>query len=219
MPSFFPVYLKREVIWKVSGQRPLKGLMFACAVSVLNSVVIVLVSIYFSGTVSVFKPWDHHLAIRVIEILFGILNSFAWTLPVLLFCVTCLVLEMMFETLKRKANAFTIAHLRQEYLKLCGVVDLANKVFSTLVFVIVALDIPLICINIYQLINSARKKSREEADMMSIVSYLYWSVCLLCLTAVLCIFGDRVNKKVGFFGDFFCELSKVFIEFCRFNRI
>lgn len=198
----------------LAGLRPkaLRGLMIACAMSVINSVVIILVSIYFNGIVSVHKPWDHHLAIRVIEILFGILNSFAWTLPLLLFCVTCLVLETKFETLKRKANSYTIAHLRQEYLKLCGVVDLANRVFSALMFVVFALDIPLICINVYQLIKRARKQSREEGEVILLFGYLYWSACFSCFIAVLCMFGHRVNDKVCFFDEFlvhFHEMSVV----------
>lgn len=184
--------------------KALKGLAFSCAVAVLNSVVIIILSASNNGAVSAFKPWEGHLAIRVMETLFGVVNSFAWLLPLLVFCVTCLVLERMFEVLKKKVSTSstdphrtcTIGRLRQEHLKLCDVVELANKVFSLLMFVKVASDIPLICINIYQL-TKAMKKWSSESDVIFIIGYLYWSLCLSSSVAALCIFGSKVNEKVG----------------------
>ena len=197
--------------------KALKGLTIACTVSVINSVVIVFVSIYYNGIVSVFKPWDHHLAIRVIEVIFGNLNSFAWTLPVLIFCITCLVLERMFEMLRKKvissldaANSFTIARLRQEHLKLCEVVELADKVFSPLLFVIVALDIPLICTNVFQLTKAAKKWS-SETDVIFFIGYFYWSVCATIKIAVLCTFGHRVTEKVRFSFNLIYVLNSTFV--------
>ena len=185
--------------------KALKGLAFACAVAVLNAVVIIILSASNNGAVSAFKPWEGHLVIRVMEMLFGVVDSFAWVLPLLVFCVTCLVLERMFEVLKRKVSTSstdphhtsTIGRLRQEHLKLCDVVELANKVFSLLMFIKVASDIPLICINIYQL-TKAMKNWSSETDVIFIIGYLYWSLCLSCSIAVLCIFGSKVNEKVGF---------------------
>ena len=185
--------------------KALKGLAFACAVAVLNAVVIIILSASNNGAVSAFKPWEGHLAIVVMEMLFGVVDSFAWLLPLLVFCVTCLVLERMFEVLKRKVSTsstdphytFTIGRLRQEHLKLCDVVELANKVFSLLMFIKVASDIPLICINIYQF-TKAMKNWSSETDVIFIIGFLYWSLCLSSSIAVLCIFGSKVNEKVGF---------------------
>ena len=185
--------------------KTLKGLAIACAVAVINAVVITILSASKKGAVSSFKPWEGHLAIRAMEMLFGVVNSFAWLLPLLVFCVTCLVLERMFEVLKKKDSAssndpshiFTIGRLRQEHLKLCDVVELANKVFSLLMFVRVATDIPLICVNVYQLTKTMKKLSSGETEVFAIISSLYWSVCLLSSVAVMCIFGSKVNEKVG----------------------
>ena len=197
--------------------KALKGLTIACTASVFNSVAIVFVSIYYNGIVSVFKPWDHHLTIRVIEVIFGNFNSFAWSLPVLMFCITCLVLERMFEMLKKKvisslvtANSFTIARLRQEHLKLCEVVELADKVFSPLLFVIVALDIPLICTNVFQLTKTAKMWS-SETDVIFFISHFYWSVCTTIKIAVLCMFGHRVTEKVRFSFNLIYVLNRTFV--------
>ena len=191
----------------LEGLRPktLKGLAIAFAVAVGNGVVIIILSASNNGPVSAFKPWEGHLAIRVMEMLFAVVNSFAWLLPLLVFCVTCLVLERMFEVLKKKVSVssndpshiFTIGRLRQEHLKLCDVVELANKVFSLLMFVKVATDIPLICVNVYQLTKTMKKLSSGETEVFAIITFLYWSVCLLSSVAVMCMFGSKVNEKVG----------------------
>ena len=185
-------------------RKTLKGLSIACLVSVINSVVIVLFSIYYNGILAHFKPWNGHAAVRVFEIALGIFDSFAWSLPVQLYCVTCLVLERMFEMLKKKvtssldtAHSFTIVRLRQQHLKLCDVVELADKMLSPLLLVTITLDIPLICINVYQLIKISKKWS-SDTDVILFIGYLYWSVCISCLLAVLCMFGIRVNEKVCF---------------------
>lgn len=176
-------------------QKALKGLTIAILMSIINSVVIGLLAFHYNGLISTFKPWNRHLAIRIIETFFGILNSFAWNFPVLVFCVTCLVLERMFDNLKTKVPLFSVAQLRQEHLRLCELVELANRVFSPLMFVIISLDIPLICVNVYQLIKSTKNWSKDT-DVIVVISYLYWAVWTFCLIALLCTFGNKVNKKV-----------------------
>lgn len=86
-----------------------------------------------------------------------------------------MLLEKMFESLQNEVSneSFTIACLRQEHLKLCEKVELANGVFSPLLFGIVSLDIPLMCTNFHQLIKS----TSSETDPVLIISYLYWSFC------------------------------------------
>ena len=203
--QFLSSFLKTATELDGLRAKALKGLAIACTVSLINAVFLLLLSIYYNGLVSSFEPWEGHLAIRVMEVLFGFFNSFAWNLPVLVYCVTCLVLERMFETLKKKvtsslntAHSFTIACLRQEHLKLCEVVELANKAFSPILLTLVALDIPLICVNVYEAMKAVKKWS-DEADVVFMVGYVYWGVCISALLAVVCIFGNRVNEKVGLF--------------------
>lgn len=182
-------------------KKALMGLAIACLAAVLNAIVIVLFSVRSSGIISVFPPWNRHpgmyLTVRVMVLVFGTLDSFAMTLPPLIFCITCILLEKMFCTLHNEVSqesdhSFTVASLRQEHLKLCEVVELANSVFSPLLFVIISLDIPLMCVNFYQLI-----KRSSEAETIEMLGYVYWNVCLSTLLVVIFTFGNRVNEKVS----------------------
>ena len=183
-------------------EKAVKGLFLGCLAVLINTVVVTYFSVCNSGIISIFPPWYSHSgmysAVRVIELAFGTFDSFAWILPALIFCITCMLLEKMFETLQNKVSkesihSFTIAHLRQEHLKLCEMVELANAVFSPLLFVIVSLDIPLMCINCHQLIKST---TTQEGTIV-IISYLYWSFCIAALLGVVFMFGSRVNEKVS----------------------
>ena len=177
------------------------GLSVACLAALVNSIVIGLFSVHFNGIISVFPPWNLHPAtyvtVRVMELVVGALDSFALTLPPLIFCITCMLLEKMFCTLQDKVSqesihSSTIANLRQKHLKVCEMVELANAVFSPLLFVIISLDIPLMCVNFYQLI-----KRSSEADIIESLGYVYWCICISTLLVVIFYFGNRVNEKVS----------------------
>ena len=183
-------------------RKTLQGLVIACFVAVMNFVCIILFSLYHDGMISRFKPWNGHLAVRVIELAPAIYGSFSWSLPVQLYCATCLVLERMFETLKKKTESslvterpLTIAFVRQEHMRLCKLLEMADRVFSPILFVTVVLYIPLICVNLYQLIHSTKNWS-SEAGRVSFTAYLCWSIFLATVLGVLCLFGNRVNAKV-----------------------
>ena len=178
-----------------------KGLAMACLAAVINTIVIVLFSAINKGIISVLPPWNRHpsmyFIVRVMELVFVPLVSFVWTLSPLIFCVTCMLLEKMFDTLQNKVSkeliqTFTIASLRQEHLKLCEMLELANAAFSPLLFVIISLDIPLMCVNLHQLI-----KRSSERETIEILGYIYWNVCISTLLVVIFIFGNRVNEKVS----------------------
>ena len=59
-------------------QKAVRSLAVACLAAVLNSIVLALFS-YFTGIISFFPPWSRHLTIRVIELVWGVIDSFAWT--------------------------------------------------------------------------------------------------------------------------------------------
>ena len=183
-------------------EKAVKGLSLGCFAALINTVVVTYYSVRYRGIISIFPPWFSHsetyLAVRVIEMVFGTFGSFAWILPAVIFCITCTLLEKTFETLgnkmsKESIHSFSIAHLRQEHMKLCEMVELANAVFSPLLFVIVSLDVPLMCINFHQLIKSAS----SQKDTIVIISYLYWSLCIATLLGVVFMFGSRVNENVS----------------------
>ena len=204
-PSRFSRFLSSFVAneLKLEGvkEKAVKGLTLGCLAVLINTVVVTYFSVRYRGIISKFPPWYPHsetyLAVRVIEMVFGTFDSFAWILPPLIFCVTCMVLEKTFENLrnnvsKESIHSFTIAHLRHEHLKLCEMIELANDVFSPLLFVIVSLNVPLMCINFHQLIKS----TSSQKDTIVIISYLYWSLCIATLLGVVIVFGSRVNEKV-----------------------
>ena len=149
-----------------------------------------------------YQPWNGNMGVWIIEVGVGIYTSFAWSLPVQLYYTTCLVLERMFETLKDKVTSIldtdhplTLTSLRQEYLRLCKVLEMADKVFSPFLLVTVALDVPLICVNLYQVIKITKNWSNEE-NTISFFAHMFWSVCLSSIVSLLCLFGGRVNEKV-----------------------
>ena len=179
--------------------KTVKGLVLACSAATLNLVVIVMMSVYFGGTISVFSPWEKYTFLRWVELIFGTYCSFSWCFPVLIFCVTCMLLETMFTSFQNQVSnrfihSLSISYLRKEHLKLCHTVQLANAIFSPLLFIIVTLDVPLICVNFHQLI-----KSSADTDRITIVGYFYWTFCVSSLLIVVFLFGNRVNEKVNFY--------------------
>ena len=179
-----------------------KGLAFAGMVSLGNFAFTLLWSFYLNGVLYNYKPWNGNMGVWIIEVGVGIYTSFAWSLPFQLYYTTCLVLERMFETLKDKVtssldteNPLTLTTLRQEYLRLCKVLKKADRVFSPFLLVTFALDVPLICVNLYQVIKITKNWSNEE-NTISFFAHMFWSVCLSSIVSLLCLFGGRVNEKV-----------------------
>ena len=183
-------------------RKSLKGLVFAGMVSLGNFAFSLLWSFHLNGVLYNYKPWNGNMGVWIIEVGVGIYASFAWSLPVQLYYTACLVLERMFETLKDKVTSsldtehpLTLTSLRQEYLRLCKVLEMADKVFSPFLLVTVALDVPLICVNLYQVIKVTKNWSNEE-NTIWLIAYMFWSVCLSSIVSLLCLFGGRVNEEV-----------------------
>ena len=183
-------------------RKSLIGLAFAGMLSLGNFAFSLLWSFYLNGVLYKYKPWNGNMGVWIIEVGVGIYTSFAWILPVQLYYTTCLVLERMFETLKDKVassldtdHPFTLTSLRHEYLRLCKVLEMADKVFSPFLLVTFALDVPLICVNLYQVIKITKNWSNEE-NTISFFAHMFWSVCLSSIVSLLCLFGGRVNEKV-----------------------
>ena len=182
-------------------RKSLIGLAFAGMVSLGNFAFSLLWSFYLNGVLYKYKPWNGNMGVWIIEVGVGIYTSFAWILPVQLYYTTCLVLERMFETLKDKVTSsldtdhpLTLTSLRQEYLRF-KVLEMADKVFSPFLLVTVALDVPLICVNLYQVIKITKNWTNEQ-NTISFFAHMFWSVCLSSIVSLSCLFGGRVNEKV-----------------------
>lgn len=183
-------------------RKSLKSLVFAGMVSLGNFAFSLLWSFHLNGVLYNYKPWNGNMGVWIIEVGVGIYASFAWSLPVQLYYTACLVLERMFETLKDKVTSsldtehpLTLTSLRQEYLRLCKVLEMADKVFSPFLLVTFALDVPLICVNLYQVIKVTKNWSNDE-NTIWLIAYMFWSVCLSSIVSLLCLFGGRVNEEV-----------------------
>lgn len=183
-------------------RKSLKGLVFAGMVSLGNFAFSLLWSFHLNGVLYNYKPWNGNMGVWIIEVGVGIYASFAWSLPVQLYYTACLVLERMFETLKDKVTSsldtehpLTLTSLRQEYLRLCKVLEMADKVFSPFLLVTFALDVPLICVNLYQVVKVTKNWSNDE-NTIWLIAYMFWSVCLSSIVSLLCLFGGRVNEEV-----------------------
>ena len=183
-------------------RKSLMGLAFAGMVSLGNFAFSLLWSFHLNGVLYNYKPWNGNMGVWIIEVGVGIYASFAWSLPVQLYYTACLVLERMFETLKDKVTSsldtehpLTLTSLRQEYLRLCKVLEMADKVFSPFLLVTFALDVPLICVNLYQVIKITKNRSNDE-NTIWLIAYMFWSVCLSSIVSLLCLFGGRVNEEV-----------------------
>ena len=183
-------------------RKSLKGLVFAGMVSLGNFAFSLLWSFHLNGVLYNYKPWNGNMGVWIVEVGVGIYASFAWSLPVQLYYTACLVLERMFETLKDKVTSsldtehpLTLTSLRQEYLRLCKVLEMADKVFSPFLLVTFALNVPLICVNLYQVIKVTKNWSNDE-NTIWLIAYMFWSVCLSSIVSLLCLFGGRVNEEV-----------------------
>ena len=183
-------------------RKSLKGLVFAGMVSLGNFAFSLLWSFHLNGVLYNYKPWNGNMGVWIVEVGVGIYASFAWSLPVQLYYTACLVLERMFETLKDKVTSsldtehpLTLTSLRQEYLRLCKVLEMADKVFSPFLLVTFALDVPLICVNLYQVVKVTKNWSNDE-NTIWLIAYMFWSVCLSSIVSLLCLFGGRVNEEL-----------------------
>ena len=200
--QFISSFSKTTTDLKGLRRKSMKGLAFAGMLSLMNFAFALLWSFRLNGLLYKYKPWNGNMGVWIIEVGVVIYNSFAWSLPVQLYYTACLVLERMFETLKDKFTSsidtehpLTLSSLRQEYLRLCKVLEMADKVFSPFLLVTFALDVPLICVNLYQVVKITKNWSNEE-NTISLIAHMFWSVCLSSIVSILCLFGGRLNEKV-----------------------
>ena len=190
------LFTKESDLSGLTKRRLCTLLAIACCAITFNSICLVVLDFYAAISVARFQPWNGFLAYRLLHLVFGVFNSFAWLLPPLLFCVVCMVLSGMFKNLQKKltmqnSNSINIGWLRQEHHKLCETVALADKVFSPYLFVVMSLHIPLICFNFHHLL-----KNSNEDNISYIITVLYWWMGLSGEVALILVFGIRVNEKV-----------------------
>ena len=141
--------------------------------------------------IGTFKPWNVWGGFRIIFLLFLFIGIAFWLLPMIFYCITCLILEALFDDLHMKKLSLDLTALRGEHYKLCKVVELANSLLSPRLFMVVGLCIPFICFALYHIVHLP--EGEALAFIIFILTWLFGSSAML---AVVMVFGSRVNDKV-----------------------
>ena len=170
-------------------------IILACSYALCNILCIILLDVCANVSPARFRPWNGLLPYRVLHILFAASVSCSWVMPSVLFCVSSAILAGMFESLKKDtlsdpSTCVNIQLLRQDHLRLCETVALADSVFAPLLLMTLALDIPLLCIGFFQLVRSPSSK------VIFIFIDSYWCVGVIAKLAIILKYGVGVNEKV-----------------------
>lgn len=172
-----------------------------CFISTVNGVSIVLLDLNQKYSITRYQPWNGNIVCHLFIAIFGTVNSFTWTVPFCLFCVSCALLEGMFDSLLKKVpmardshHILSIASLRKEHQKLCETVAMANKAFSPFLLVEISLDIPLLCIDFNELVQLPRLR---EENLVYVIAVLYWCTVVTGRLVVVLWFAMGVNEKVS----------------------
>ena len=152
-----------------------------------------LLSTFNIGT---FTPWHRWFGFRVFSPTLLAVGVGVWLLPIIFFCITCLMLETIFEDLQRRmlpshSTPMDLTALKMEYHKLCEVVELADKVLAPLLLVFVSVYIPLLCFSFYNV-----AKPRDEDSQIFLLFNLMWFLLAAAILAVILVFGSKVGEKV-----------------------
>lgn len=151
-------------------------------------------------SIAFYKPWKDWYGFRIFSLVSLIFSCNVWLLPILLFCLTCLVLERQFDCFSKRVsfldlNSLDITALKEEHQKLCETVSLADKIFSPLLLEVISVYIPLLCFNFYTAINPPLT-SEGSPISFSIIGGVYWLLGSAVILSFITVFGSRVNEKV-----------------------
>ena len=147
------------------------------------------------------KPWNdwNGYSITILYSFTLVLVYAVLLFPIPLYCMTCLILERLFDDFyqrtTRKIGALDIWALKEELHRLCDVVEHASKVFSPLLFVTLSLQIPFICFTFFVAVqlNPSQESSGSEYLTLGCVILIMQSAGNI---AIFLFFGARVNGKV-----------------------
>lgn len=182
-----------------------KGLILAVFLFIISAVTVIVAFLQLPNfTVARYKPWNGlHMDVLVIfSLIYQIYSLSIWLLPILFFCMTCLVLERLFDCFCARvsainSNSLDLIAIKDEHQNLCETLRLAGDIFSPLLLEIVAVYIPLLCFNFYAAVNPPPSDNEGSSILLSAIGGLYWLVGSSSILAVITVFGSRVNEKVS----------------------
>ncbi|RMX56275.1 hypothetical protein pdam_00011435 [Pocillopora damicornis] len=151
-----------------------------------------------------FKPLSESPVFAIVSVIFLIIAVGSWLLPVLLFCITCLILAELFDDLSKRmkqqslhSTTVQLASFKVEHHQLCEVVELAAAMFSPLLLGMVSLYIPLICFNLYLAVHSPGKT--EETKYLFMGNNFFWLIASVCVLTIIMLFGSKVSEGIHSF--------------------
>ena len=167
-----------------------------CLLFVLTTAGIIAGTLLLDFNIGRFQPWDIWFGFGIFSPTFLIIGVGSWLLPIIFFCITCLMLETIFEDLHRRmspshSTPMDLTALKTEYHKLCEVVELADKVLAPLLLVFVSMYIPLLCFSFYNVV-----RPRDEDSSIFFLFNLSWFIFAAGILAVALVFGSKVGEKV-----------------------
>ena len=179
-----------------------RGVVMCCFLFACGAIGALVSYLMLDLSIAAVKPWNRWFGFRMLSLVFIIYGMGVWFLPILLFYITCLILEAFFDDLHERMSSchsvlVDIGTFKMEHYRLCEVVKIADKMLAPVVFGLVSLYIPLICFNCYRAINLP-----EEEKVVALVSNLFWLLTSSGLLAVIMTFGSKVCEKVCSFSLF-----------------
>ena len=166
-----------------------------CAATMVGTI---LTDVVLGMNIGKSEPWNSWFGFRITSLLFLTFGSCIWILPLPFFCITCFILETLFDDFYKRislphSNLVGIATLRREHQHLCQVVEMADSMLSPLLLEVVTFLIPVTCFNFYQTVNV---NLRQEGTYAALIINLFWLLTSSAFLAVIMIAGSRVSEKV-----------------------
>lgn len=138
-----------------------------------------------------YKPWYAWYGFRITAVASIIIGCGIWVLPLIFFCLSCLIMEALFDDLYTQMPVMEFTELKKRLKKLCEVVELADRMFSPIFFVTVGLYITIMCFNFYHIVNLPQE---NRFTFLSVT--LFWVLVTAALLAIIMVFGSTINEKV-----------------------
>ena len=203
--SRFEQFLRRAVTINIESDKlknvAVKAKMYVNIFSFvsLSAIAAEIMSDVFLGiNVVMFEPWKRWQGFRIIFLTLLAYGVGVWfVFP--FFFITCTLIEALFDDLNKRMlsshsnSSLNVTNLRKEHLALCEIVEMADNVFSALLFEAVGFYIPVICFTFYQMAHADLSEPLVLAD---IAINLFWLTMSLAILAAIMTSGSRVNEKV-----------------------
>ena len=192
------IHIGSTFLEKVKSKARVHLVLFSliCAATMVGST---LTDVVLGINIGNIEPWNSWFGFRITSSLFLICGAGVCILPLPFFCITCFILEALFDDLYKRmplpfSNLVGIATLRIEHQNLCEVVEMADSLLSPLLLEVVTFLIPVTCFNFYQVANV---NLRQEGTLVFLIFNLYWLLTSSsAFLAVIMIVGARVSEKV-----------------------